>query len=116
MLRSIHYAGRRPLRIPGFSVAAALTLALGIGATTSVFSVVNAVLLRPLPYDRPDQILSLSHTLNIPSYPQADQSDATFLYYRQANHVFVNLGAYVAIKIKDNAASGGTSFKPFERM
>src|SRR5256714_15250518 len=58
----IRYGLRIMLRNPGFAAAAAICLALGIGATTAIFSVVNAVLLRPLPYPQPDRLMMIFTT------------------------------------------------------
>lgn len=60
--REIRHGGRRLLRSPGFAVAAVLMLALGIGSSTAVFSVVNGVLLKPLPYPEQDRLVVLSET------------------------------------------------------
>ena len=61
--RDIRYGGRALLRAPGFTIVATLTLALGIGATTAMFSVVNGILLRPLPYPEQDRLIELVHRL-----------------------------------------------------
>ena len=71
--QDLHYAARAFRRTPGFALAATLTLALGIGATTTVFSVVDAVLLRGLPYPDADRVVNLWETsdnggLRLPSY------------------------------------------------
>ena len=61
--RDISYAARSLGRNPGFTMAAVVTLALGIGATTAVFSVVDAVLLRPLPYPDSDRLVRIVERL-----------------------------------------------------
>ena len=63
LLRELQFAMRALLRAPGFALAAVATLALGIGATTAIFTTVNAALLRPLPYPNPDDLYGLRTTL-----------------------------------------------------
>ena len=61
LLQDVRYGLRTLLRQPGFAATAILTLALGIGATTAIFSVVNAVVLRPMPFDEPDRVMVVTN-------------------------------------------------------
>ncbi|HYR11093.1 MAG TPA: ABC transporter permease [Longimicrobium sp.] len=88
-------AARRLLRSPLFAGTAVITLALGIGATTAIFALVDSVLLRPLPYARADRLVELRHTAPGFDIEDGGQSDATFLHYEKGNRVFAGMGAYL---------------------
>jgi putative ABC transport system permease protein len=100
-------AARRLARAPVFSITTVLTLSLGIGATTAVFSLVEGVLLRPLPFAHPGALVDLSHTLQLQGASRVDQSDATYLYYRRANHVFTDVGAYRTLTVNFSDSGAG---------
>jgi predicted permease len=109
MASTLRHAIRRLLRERTLTITAVLTLALGIGATTAVFTVVNAVLLQPLAYPRPERLVDLSHTLTISGITRVDQSDATFLYYVRENRVFTGIGAYRTTGINVAGTAGGST-------
>jgi putative ABC transport system permease protein len=85
--RDVQFGTRSLLKTPAFTVAATLALALGIGATTAILSVVNGVLLRPLPYANSDQLVVLRHDDRNPVAP------ANFLDWRKQNRSFTDLAA-----------------------
>jgi predicted permease len=91
-LEDLRFALRMLRKSPGFTAVAVLTLALGIGATTSVYSVVSAVLLRPLPYKSPNQLVSIWQTGSRTSQMPVTYPD--FLDWRAQNHVFEAVAAY----------------------
>jgi putative ABC transport system permease protein len=88
------FAWRTLLKRPVFTVVAVLTLALGIGANTAIFSVVNAVLLRPLPLKDPDRLVTFWHSAPEKGIRHVDLNDAMFAYYRDRTRTFEGLAAY----------------------
>jgi putative ABC transport system permease protein len=94
ILRDTRYAFRQLARTPGFTIVAVLTLALGVGASTAIFSVVNGVLLRPLAYPNPDALVRVYELLQ--KFGRFSVAPATFLDWRQQNTVFEHISAFNA--------------------
>ncbi|MEO8294031.1 MAG: ABC transporter permease [Gemmatimonadota bacterium] len=94
LLQDVRFGFRTLIKNPGFTSVAVLTLALGIGATTAIFSVVNGLLLRPLPYTHPEQLVTLWEH-NIPNEnPKNVVSPGNFLEWRRRATLFQDVAAY----------------------
>jgi putative ABC transport system permease protein len=108
LLRDLRFALRQLRRNPGFSIIAVAALGLGIGANTAIFSVVNAVLLRPLPYRAPDRLVQIwerNEKLDV-GMPLLPTSAANFVDWRAQSTSFEGLGAfrYVGLALRGDGA------------
>src|SRR3712207_5678264 len=100
--QDIRYGARVLLKRPGFSVVAVAALALGVGANTAIFSVVNAVMLRELPFAEADRLVGLRESL--PDEPSIPLAYRTYAEWRDRNTVFEGVAAATAWQI--NLESG----------
>jgi putative ABC transport system permease protein len=94
LLNDLRYTVRMLRKSPLFTLAVVVTVALGIGANTAIFSVVNAVMLRPLPYQQPDRLVWIAEKndkLNIPTFAA---SLLNYLEWKERSHSFDSLGAF----------------------
>src|SRR5436853_7756647 len=104
---TLRFLGRQPL----FTAIVIVTFALGIGANTAVFSVLNAVLLRPLPFHAPNELVSLApYDIHGGIEPPSDRSAVSypdFVDWRAQNHVFDSMAVYVnrSLTLTDGAAA-----------
>ena len=96
LIQDLRYGLRMLARNPGFTVVAALTLALGIGANTAIFSLFDAVILRPLPYPNPEQLVGLGQWRNQKGegYIQTGVSAPNIVDIVRENHVFQFVSFY----------------------
>jgi putative ABC transport system permease protein len=95
LLHDLGYGFRMLRKSPGFTAVAVLTLALGVGANTAIFSVVNAVLLHPLPFGEPERVVAVFETNFSRGFFQETLSPANFLDLSQQNQVFSAVAAYL---------------------
>src|SRR6266496_1363800 len=92
--QDIRYGIRMLLKAPSVSIVATIALALGIGANTAIFSIVNAVLLRPLPFANSEQLMNVWETDSTRGYVRGSASYPNFVDWREQNHVFERMASY----------------------
>jgi putative ABC transport system permease protein len=93
-LKDLSFALRSLRKHPAFALAAVFALALGIGANSAMFSVMDAVLLRPLPFPHPDRLVNVWETNLVRNIPKMSAAPANYYDWRKQNQVFSELGAY----------------------
>jgi predicted permease len=106
LAQDIRYGIRTLAKNPGFTAAAVLTLALGIGANTAIFSVIENVLLRPLPYPQPERLVEIWNTYE-PQVPRGGLSPGDYADWQQQNQSFSEMGAYARISQGFNLTGEG---------
>ena len=94
LIQDLRYGVRILLKQPGFTLVAVITLALGIGANTAIFSLVNSILLRPLPFRDPDRIVRLIQASPKLGLPTWGVSQAGYAAYREQNRSFESIAIY----------------------
>lgn len=92
MWKEMTLAGRALCRSPGFTLVAAATLALGVGANTAIFTIVRGVLLKPLPYEAPERLIRFWTTWD--EFPRGSISEPEYFDYRDQNRAFQHLAIY----------------------
>jgi putative ABC transport system permease protein len=107
LLHDIRYAFRMIAKQPGFAALAVLAFALGIGANVAIFSVVNAVLLRPLPYPHSEQLINIRE--RTPTFPGGSVSYPNFLDWRASQHTFTDLALWRRESYNLSSVKGGTA-------
>src|SRR5512132_3880598 len=96
VLQDVRFALRKLAKSPAFALLTVGTLALGIGANTAIFSVLNAVLLRPLPYPHPERLTYITSQFPSLGFDQFWVSPPEFVEFRAWNRSFESVGAFTA--------------------
>jgi putative ABC transport system permease protein len=92
----LRFGFRMLIKYPAFTAMAVLTLALGISANTAIFSVISAVLLRPLPYRQPETVVQIWETKIVPKWDRRFIAVGNFMAWREQNHVFDEMALFSA--------------------
>jgi len=104
-IHDIRYGARMLIKQPAFTIVAVLTLALGIGANTAIFSVVNAVLLRPLPFPNSDRLVMINTSNLARGITNFGTSTPDFLAWRERNHSFEKIAAFSSMSFNISGRS-----------
>jgi hypothetical protein len=94
LLQDLRYGARMLMKKPGFTLIAVMTLSLGIGANTAIFSVVHAALLRPLPYEEPDRLVMIWERNLSRGLEQSQASPVTYCDWREQKHLFDKIAGW----------------------
>src|ERR687891_333001 len=101
--QDLRLAARSLLRSPGYAAVTILTLALGIGANTAIFSIVNGVILRPLGYPKPEQLMYLTTQFPAFGFDQFWVSPPEYFEFREINQSFSAVGAFTTGEVNLSA-------------
>ena len=104
LLEDLRFSLRTLRKNPGFATTAVLALALGIGANSAMFSVIDGVLLRPLPFPHSERLVNVWETMLVRNLPRMPAAPANYYDWKKQNGVFAGLGAYQAATF--NLATG----------
>lgn len=106
LFQDLRYSLRLQRTKPLFTLIAVVTLALGIGATTAIFSIVNAVLINPLPYQEPDRLMQFWETNPLKNWTQATVAPANLFDWKAQNQSFTDIAAYIGSDKKGPGLTG----------
>src|SRR5688572_261997 len=94
VMRDVRHAARRLTRTPMFTLATLITLALGIGANTAIFSIINSALLKPLPFHEPERLVGLWQTAPGVNIADLSTSIADYVTYREESRTLVDVAIW----------------------
>jgi putative ABC transport system permease protein len=107
MIQDFRFALRMILKAPAFSLVAILTLALGIGANTAIFSVVNAAMIRPLPFPNSQRLMSIFHVYKKLNLDRVTVYPAAYVYFKDHASSFEQVAAFSGFRAPQNLTGGG---------